>query len=228
MTDQATTSIHLAIIPDGNRRWAKRQGLLPWQGHEQALKNSRTLLEWCRDHPRITTVTLWAFSTENWNRQSQEVKQLMRLYETFLRRECPELIKNKTRLVHAGRTDRIPTSLRQTMQETAEQTSRDYQLTLQIALDYGGRDEIVRAINKIENPAEITEETFKQYFDQPDLPDIDLIIRTSGEQRTSNFFMWQAAYAEWFFTDKLYPELEPGDLAQAVTEFEQRHRRFGA
>lgn len=218
--------LHLAIIPDGNRRWAKSHLMLPWQGHEKAMDNFRTLTEWCRNDGRIGTLTIWGFSTENWKRSDEEVSKLMGLFESYLTRERPEFIKHHTRFVHSGRTDRIPESLRTLFAEVAEETKDFTGFTMHLAVDYGGRDEVVRAINKM-GDAEITEQSVRDHLDHPEIPDIDLIIRTSGEQRTSNFFLWQSSYAEWMFVQKHFPELTPEDLASALEEFSTRKRRFG-
>lgn len=222
-----TSKIHLGIIPDGNRRWAKQRILQPWKGHEAGANTFRNLLEWCVQSEQIGTLTIWGFSTENWNRSQEETQQLMEIYERFIRNEQPTLHQHKIRFLHSGRTDRIPATLKQLILETTEQTKQYTAFNLHVALDYGGKDEIVRAINRVTNPADITEENFPQYLDQPSLPDIDLVIRTSGEQRTSGFFIWQAAYAEWVFTDKYFPDLQPTDLEAALKDYNNRQRRFG-
>lgn len=219
--------LHLAIIPDGNRRWATRQRLKPWEGHRHALENSRALIDWCYDEPRIGTLTLWGFSTENWARSETEVAQLMRLFEDFLRREQLRFQEKQVRLTHCGRADRIPASLRDLLQTLARDTADHTAFTFNIALDYGGKDEILRAIGRAPAGALRTEEDLHRYLDHPELPDIDITIRTSGEQRMSNFFLWQGAYAEWFFLPLLYPELTPAHLASVLAEYDQRQRRFG-
>lgn len=234
-------NLHLAIIPDGNRRWARERSLLPWNGHERAIGNFRSILEWCRAHPRIGILTLWCFSTENWKRSSDEIAVLMRLYEDYLRAEQPKFREERTRLLHSGRRDRIPKSLAELLRELEEETNTFNDFTLHLAIDYGGRDEILRAVRRsagTENgqrtalgsnrtQAEMTDESFRAHLDHPELPDIDVILRTSGERRTSNFFLWQTTYSEWIFTEKLFPELSTDDLAAALEEFERRKRRFG-
>ncbi|MDP3997427.1 MAG: polyprenyl diphosphate synthase [bacterium] len=221
--------IHLAIIPDGNRRWAKKKLLKPWEGHQQALDNSRALIEWCRQEPRIATLTLWGFSTENWDRSPEEISQLMRIFEQYLKDERKQITANKTRFIHSGRLDRLPPSLAHLISDIATETKDNNDFTFNLALDYGGRDEIIRTIRKI--PAaqhkDIDETTIRAYFDHPELPDIDLVIRTSGEYRTSGFFIWQTAYTEWIFETKLYPEITPHDLEGYIKEYDNRHRRFG-
>lgn len=219
--------LHVAIIPDGNRRWAKTKGLLPWNGHERAIENFRSVLEWCRTDGRIGTLTIWCFSTENWKRDPKEVAELMRIYETFLRHERADFMKNNTRMVHSGRLDRIPKSLATLITDIAEETKVNDGYTFHIALDYGGKDEIVRAIRKIASH-QVSEEQFRNFLDHPELPDIDLIIRTSGEMRTSNFFLWQSTYSEWMFLEKHFPEFSAKDMMKALEELEKRKRRFGS
>lgn len=222
-----TTSIHLAIIPDGNRRWARGKGLLPWNGHERAMDNFHTLTEWCRNDPRISVLTIWGFSTENWKRDKDEVDKLMTLFEEYLQKERAEFLKQDTRFVHSGRTDRIPESLRTLITDVVQETSHCHSFTLHLALDYGGRDEVVRALHKMNTAEDITEVSIREHLDHPELPDIDLIFRTSGEQRTSNFFLWQSAYAEWCFVKKHFPEITPKDLDAALVDYNARTRRFG-
>ncbi|OGJ59266.1 di-trans,poly-cis-decaprenylcistransferase [Candidatus Peribacteria bacterium RIFCSPHIGHO2_01_FULL_55_13] len=227
--------IHLAIIPDGNRRWAKAQGKHPWKGHEQAIENFRTITEWCRKDPRVAALTVWCFSTENWKRDPEEISQLMTMLEKYLAKERRGFMKEKTRFLHSGRRDRIPASLAKLIASVEEETKDQSEFTLHLAVDYGGKDEILRAMHRLSNqesatrnsPA-ITEESLRQSLDHPELPDIDLIIRTSGEKRTSNFFLWQTAYAEWIFSEKLFPDFTEKDVEAAVTELDQRKRRYGA
>jgi undecaprenyl diphosphate synthase len=220
-------AIHLAIIPDGNRRWAKKQLLKPWEGHQRALENSRDLIDWCRQNDQISILTLWGFSTENWNREPREVSALMSLFVKYLKDQQASLHQHQTRFIHSGRRDRIPKNLAQLITKIEEETKNYTKFTFHLAVDYGGRDEILRAVNKIKKQP-VTAENFRQYLDHPELPDIDFVIRTSGEHRASGFFIWQAAYAEWCFETKPFPELKPDDLAQHFADFKKRHRRFGA
>ncbi len=223
--------LHLAIIPDGNRRWAKAHKFESvWKGHEQAVENFRTLTEWCRKDPRISVLTVWCFSTENWKRDPKEIEMLMGMLEKYLRKEGETFLKEKTRFVHSGRRDRIPPSLKKLIEETEELTKDQMEFTLHLAVDYGGKDEILRATTKATSrPADQpTSDFIRPNLDHPELPDIDLIFRSSGEQRTSNFFLWQSTYAEWIFSPKLFPDVGPKDLDEAVNEFERRKRRFGS
>ena len=221
-------TLHIAIIPDGNRRWARKQMLQPWKGHERAVENFRALTEWCRKDPRIGIMTVWCFSTENWKRDPEEIAQLMKMLEEYLRKERKGFVEQKTRFVHSGRRDRLPPSLVQLIEEVEEETKDQTEFIVHLAVDYGGKDEVVRAIRRIKPTEEVTEESIRQHVDHPDLPDIDIIVRTSGEYRTSNFFLWQSAYTEWVFLDKYFPDLTPDDLAAATEEFEKRKRRYGS
>lgn len=223
-----TAPLHIAIIPDGNRRWAKKRLLQPWKGHETAIENFRGITEWCRNDPRIGILTVWCFSTENWKRDKEEIDMLMKIYEDYLGKERTTFVKNKTRFLHSGRLDRIPSSLAALIKDVEEETKHQTDFTLNLAVDYGGKDELLRAIKKVDDPKNLTEDSFRKLLDHPDLPDIDLVLRTSGEQRTSNFFLWESTYAEWEFLDKLFPDLTAKDVEQAVNAFAKRARRFGS
>lgn len=219
-------SLHIGIIPDGNRRWAKKQGLFVWKGHEKATENLRSIIDWCHANPDVGVLTLWIFSTENWKRDNKEVEQLMKMFEKYLIQERQSFQDRKIRFTHSGRKDRLPDSLGKLVMDIEEETKHFTDFILQIALDYGGKDELLRAINKLKS-AEATDESVRANLDQPSVPDLDLIIRTSGEQRTSNFFLWQSSYAEWIFSDKLFPDFGTEDLEKALSEYQNRQRRFG-
>jgi undecaprenyl diphosphate synthase len=212
--------------------------LHPWKGHERAVENFRSITEWCRNDPRVGTLTVWCFSTENWKRDPEEIKKLMAMLEDYLRKERKGFLEKKTRFLHSGRRDRIPASLATLIGEVEEETKDQTEFTLHLAVDYGGKDEIVRAVDKCiheqtnkrtnEHPqTPLTEQQLHTYLDHPSLPDIDLILRSSGEQRTSNFFLWQTTYAEWVFSEKLFPEIKVKDIERAIEELERRKRRFG-
>ncbi|MDD5041161.1 MAG: polyprenyl diphosphate synthase [Candidatus Peribacteraceae bacterium] len=226
---------HIAIIPDGNRRWARERAWHPWQGHEKAIENFRTITDWCQADPRIAVLTVWCFSTENWKRDPREIAKLMTLLEDYIRKERPTLQNNEIRLLHSGRKDRIPASLAKLIEDVCAETAHFSGFTLHLAVDYGGKDEILRAIHRLQETtkpvnhqtSKPVEDPIRTHLDHPELPDIDLIIRTSGEQRTSNFFLWQSAYAEWVFLDKLFPDFSTDDLTKAVDDFAKRSRRFG-
>jgi len=219
--------LHLAIIPDGNRRWARNKALQPWKGHESAIEVIRRIIEWCRENPQIGILTLWLFSTENWKRNPEEIGKLMEMLRTYLIEERPNFHRNETRFVHSGKKERIPEDLATLIRDMEEETAAYGTHTLHLALDYGGRDEIVRAVQRLGAGEEVSEEKIRAHLDHPELPDIDIIVRTSGEQRVSNFFLWQGAYAEWFFVDKLFPDLTTQDIGAIIEQFTKRSRRFG-
>ncbi len=227
MTDSAPL-LHLALIPDGNRRWAKLRMLLPWNGHERAIENFKGLIDWCRKSGRIGTLTIWCFSTENWKRDPKEIDELMKLFEKYLKDERKKFAEDNVRFFHSGRRDRLPASLVSLIGDIEDETKENDGFTVHLAIDYGGKNALVRALGKLKNPAQATEEDIRAAVDHPEVPDIDLIIRTSGEQRTSNFFLWESAYAEWIFLTKHFPELTNDDLRDGIAEFDKRKRRFGS
>ncbi|MBI4091925.1 MAG: di-trans,poly-cis-decaprenylcistransferase [Candidatus Levybacteria bacterium] len=223
---------HIAIIPDGNRRWAREQGLPTFEGHRKGFDVGVKIARYIRSLG-IHTLTVWAFSTENFNRTQEEVSYLMRLYEKMLDKFLSEALKDNVRIIHLGRKDRIPKSLLKKIENVEQKTHDNAKHILNLALDYGGRDEILRAIKRIHNSEfiiqNLEESNFAQFLDtagQP-YPDPDLIIRTSGEMRTSGLMIWQAAYAEYIFFDKHFPDLKPSDIDRAISEFAKRQRRFG-
>ena len=232
MNSQLSTlnsQLHIAIIPDGNRRWAKTRTLKPWEGHKVAVENFHTLTDWCREDDRINTLTVWCFSTENWKRDKKEIDMLMDMLENYLSKEREEFINKNTKFVHSGRRDRIPQSLANLIKDIEEETKDKKGFTLHLAIDYGGKNEIIRATQSLmTNDESPDEDSIHQNLDHPELNDIDLIIRTSGEHRTSNFFLWQATYAEWDFIDKFFPDFSVEDLAGSIDQFSERTRRFGS
>ena len=222
------SKLHIAIIPDGNRRWAKKRTLSPWKGHEKAIQNFKESLEWCYAQPEIGVLTIWCFSTENWKRSEKEIDKLMKILEEYLINQRGEFIEKGIRILHSGRKDRLPASLIKEISKLEEETKDNKECTLNLAIDYGGKDEILRAIKKSESDGIESEDQLKKYLDQPDLQDPDLIIRTSGENRTSNFFLWQSAYAEWMFLPILFPDFGVKELEECVNTFKKRSRRFGS
>lgn len=222
---------HVAIIMDGNGRWASRRGLSRIEGHEAGTENIRHITHRA-GQLGISHLTLWAFSTENWRRPKEEVEGLMRILGNAIESETEELHRQGARLRHIGDLDALQPDLRQSVLDAMELTKNNDKLVLTLAFNYGGRQELLYAIRKmIEDgvaPEEVSEETFAQRLYMPELPDADLIIRTSGEWRLSNFLLWQGAYAELFFTPKLWPDFQPDDLTDAVLDYSQRERRFGA
>lgn len=219
---------HVAIIPDGNRRWARERGLPAFEGHRRGFEITPKLVRAARELG-IHTLTIWAFSTENWNRSETEVKYLMKMYEWFIGKHLAEAKKEGARIYHLGRKDRIPKRLAEKMARAEGETADNDKYVLNIALDYGGHDEILRAIGRMNGEKKLTEDKFAEYLDtrgQPH-PDPDLIIRTSGEQRTSGLFSWQAAYAEFYFEPDHFPDFSPKKLREAIIDYAQRGRRFG-
>ena len=227
---------HLAIIPDGNRRWARKRGLPTFEGHRRGFDRAIEIVKKARELG-IHTVTLWAFSTENWKRTKKEVSYLMKLYEIMIDKFLPEARKDRVKIIHLGRKDRIPQSLKKKI-ERAEEETKNYQAhVLNIALDYGGRDEILRAVIRMmdhlrggrrdSSEVKLTEQEFSQYLDTAGMPDPDLIIRTGGEKRLSGFMLWQCQYSELYFTKTLMPDFGPKELEKAIKDYSKRQRRFG-
>lgn len=221
---------HVAIIMDGNGRWALARNLPRLAGHRAGTENLRRILESAVEFG-IQYLTLYAFSTENWGRPIEEVRGLMRILENVIDRELPELHEQGVQLRHIGRLDRLKPSLKQKVLDAIELTKDNSRLVLNVAFNYGGRDEIVWAIrHMIEDqvdPEDVTVELVNQYLFTAGVPDPDLIIRTSGELRGSNFLIWQGAYAEWYFTPIYWPDFDKEALYKALVEYSQRERRFG-
>lgn len=227
---------HLGIIMDGNRRFAKRLMKNPWQGHEWGARKVESVLDWCLEL-KIPEVTLWSFSIENMDRPKVEFEYLMNLFEKeFLEVVNKEKIhKNRVKVKVIGRIDLLPDRVSQSIKK-AEDATKDYDnFTINFAIAYGGRQEILDATKKLIlaakdpgfNIGNIDEKTYRKYLYTGTTPDPDLVIRTSGEQRTSGFLIWQAAYSELYFCDKLWPEFEKADLLKAIDEYTHRKRRFG-
>jgi undecaprenyl diphosphate synthase len=219
---------HIGIIMDGNGRWAKKRGFPRVFGHRAAIKTVRQVVEEC-SRLGLKALTLYAFSTENWARPSTEIKVLMGLLRVYLRKELPNLAKNNIRFRTIGDISGLPEQVREELVDVTEKTSRNTGLTLVIALNYGGRQEIVRAVNRILKSGlkKVSEKDIQDNLDTANLPDPDLLIRTSGELRISNFLLWQIAYTELYFTKVLWPDFSIKDLHEAINSFKQRSRRFG-
>ena len=221
---------HIAIIMDGNGRWALARGLPRLAGHRAGTENLRQVIEACGEFG-IEYLTIYAFSTENWGRPIEEVQGLMRILEDVIDRELPELHKQGVQLRHIGKLDRLKPELRQKVLDAIEMTKDNDRLVLNVAFNYGGRDEIICAIQQMiekgVRPQEVTEDLVSQYLYTAGVPDPDLIIRTSGELRGSNFLIWQGAYAEWYFTPTFWPNFNREELQKALEEYAQRERRYG-
>jgi len=218
---------HLAIIMDGNGRWAKNNGLNRTKGHEAGAEVVREITTYCANHPTIESVTHYAFSTENWKRPKLEVEFLMKLLERYLKNELDTYQKENIRFVAIGDIEKFSTKLQDTILKTQEETQNNTKLTQLLALNYGGRHEIVRAVNRvIKSGKEINEESIGSHLDTT-YRDIDPLIRTSGEQRLSNYLLWQLSYSEMVFTDTLWPDFTTDELESIIKDFEKRNRRFG-
>jgi undecaprenyl diphosphate synthase len=220
---------------DGNGRWARDRGLPRREGHRAGAESVREAVETCKEIG-IKFLTLYAFSSENWNRPKAEIKALMELLERFLKKKTPEMHKQGVRLHAIGRLEALPESCRRELDRAIEQTSSNKDLDLVLALSYGSREEIVDAARQLAreaaegglDPESIDCETFAQRLYTSDFPDPDLLVRTSGECRLSNFLLWQISYSEIVITRKFWPEFKKADLHQAVEEYARRHRRFGS
>ena len=232
---QAQIPRHIAIIMDGNGRWARERGWPRLKGHEQGSHSVETVAEACMEDG-VEFLTLYAFSTENWKRPAHEVAGLMLLLERFLSEKIAMMNEQGVRFATIGRTQDLPAPTRNRLQRAIEETARNTRLTLTLALNYGGRDEIVDAMRAIASevkggtlePGEITASTVSDHLYTRSLPDPDLLIRTSGEMRISNFLLWQLSYTEIHVTRKLWPDFGAADLRAAIADFQSRERRYGA
>jgi len=221
---------HVAIIMDGNGRWARERGLSRTEGHSAGVENIRRILRRFVHHG-VKYVTLFAFSTENWDRPGDEVEALMELLGVAIHSETQPLHEEGVRIKHIGRLDRLPLGLQDAIRQSVELTKDNDVLTLSVAFNYGGRAEIVDAVRAIVAdklpPEKITEDRFQKYLYTSGLPDPDLIIRTAGEMRLSNFLLWQTAYAEYYSTPVLWPDFDENEIAAALKAYSQRQRRYG-
>lgn len=230
----STLPKHLAIIMDGNGRWAKQKGLIRALGHEGGTKSVKVIVETCAKLG-IENLTLYAFSTENWNRPKLEVETLMKLLISSLKKEIKTLQANNIKLNAIGNLTNLPLKVQKELQEVIDKTSENTRMTLTIALSYGAREELIQAVKKISNKVKnniiseeaIDESIINQHLYTHNLPDVDLVIRTSGEHRISNFLLWQIAYAEFYFTDVLWPDFTEYNLYEAIISYQKRERRFG-
>lgn len=225
---------HVAVIMDGNGRWAKKRGLLRVFGHEKGAKAVRETIE-AAGKTGITHLTLYAFSTENWNRPKAEVDKLMNLLVSSLKKEFKTLHENNIKLNAIGNLNELPSKAYKELNDVIEKTKNNEKLVLTLALSYGSRDEIVKTVKEIADKVKnniisiesIDDSIINSHLYTQNLPDVDLLIRTSGEQRISNFLLWQIAYAELYFTDVLWPDFKKEDLYKAIINYQNRERRFG-
>lgn len=217
---------HIAIIMDGNGRWAKEKNRPRVFGHKAGADTLRKIVKYC-GNIGVKYLTVYAFSTENWKRSQEEVNALMTLFKTYINSEKKILLENKVRFIVSGREEGVSESLLKAIRELEKETSKDYKMTLNIAFNYGGRAEIIDAMKKArEMGEEITEENFSKFL-YNDIPDPELIIRTSGEFRISNFLLWQLAYSEIYITDVYWPDFDEKELDKAIESYNKRERRFG-
>jgi undecaprenyl diphosphate synthase len=219
--------LHVGIIMDGNGRWATRRGLSRLRGHEAGVEAIRRVVEAAPDQG-VGTLTLYAFSTDNWRRPKAEVTALMALLRFYLANEVESLVKNGVRLTVIGRRDRLPDGIAAAIARAEKATAKGEALNLRIAIDYSARDAILNAAAKLAGVSEPTRELFSELITgEAGLRDVDLIIRTSGEKRLSDFLLWEGAYAELYFTERMWPEFDGEALAEALASFHRRERRFG-
>ena len=220
----------VAIIMDGNGRWAAKNGLSVADGHRAGSRALRPIVETAIDLD-VQSLTVYAFSTENWARPEEEVDALMEIFAETIERELPDLVRQGVRVRFIGRRDRAPEELRARMEAVEDETRHNERLSLWVAIDYGGRAELVEAARRLVaagvNPEDLDENTFASQLYAPEMPDPDLLIRTSGELRISNFLLWQLAYSELVFVDTLWPDFGPNQLREALAAYARRRRRFG-
>ena len=221
---------HVAIIMDGNGRWARSRGLPRLMGHRAGTENIRRIVHACVEN-NVKYLTLYAFSTENWNRPTSEVQGLMRILAEVIERETPELDREGVQIRHLGHMEGVPQALQDAIHYALSTTEHNSRLILSVCFNYGGRDDVVRAVREIVasgiKPEEITEDTISRHLFTAGLPDPDLIVRTAGEMRLSNFLIWQAAYAEYYSTPTLWPDFDKESFYEALVEFSRRNRKFG-
>jgi len=221
---------HVAIVPDGNGRWAEQRGLPRLSGHQAGAEKMWHMVEYFNEYP-IKYLTLYGFSTENWSRPEDEVIGLFHILEEFIDKKTPEIHKRGIRLRHLGRLSKLPQWLQQTMNKAVELTKNNTRMTLSLAFNYGGRAEILDAVRHLVaegvSAQNIDEESFSSYLYTADLPDVDLLVRTGDELRLSNFLIWQTAYSEYYFTKVLWPDFDKKDIEKALLSYSQRQRRFG-
>jgi undecaprenyl diphosphate synthase len=224
------TPQHVAIIMDGNGRWARARGLPRLMGHRAGTENIRRIVHACVEN-NVKYLTLYAFSTENWNRPTSEVQGLMRILAEVIERETPELDREGAQIRHLGHMEGVPQALQDAIKYALTTTQHNNRLVLSVCFNYGGRDDVVRAVRAIVasgiKPEDITEETISQHLFTAGIPDPDLIVRTAGEMRLSNFLIWQAAYAEYYSTPTLWPDFGKESFYEALVEYSRRNRKFG-
>ena len=230
MTDDSTVPVHIGIIMDGNGRWAQKRNLPRTAGHKEGLETAKRIIS-CAVEAGVKYVTLYTFSTENWKRTEEEVGFLMGLITRHLRAEYKFYKENGIRIRHIGDTSRLPAAVQKEMVDAEGETADFNKMTVVLAINYGGRDELIRAMKKLASKIaveDIREQDISTAFDVPELPDADIIIRTGGEKRLSNFLLWHSTYSELFFSDTLWPDFSNEEFLSILSDFKNRDRRFGA
>jgi len=221
---------HVAIVPDGNGRWAQQRGLPRLEGHRAGAENMWTIVKYLNEYP-IKCVTLYGFSTENWTRPMDEIQGLFQILEDFINQKTPEVHKRGIKLRHIGNIKELPMQLQQVINRAVELTKDNNRVTLNVAFNYGGRAEIINAVRCLMAdgipPEKVDEKLFTNYLYTAGLPDVDLLIRTANELRLSNFLIWQSAYSEFYSTNVLWPDFGKEDIDEALRAYSQRQRRFG-
>ncbi|MBO7164307.1 MAG: polyprenyl diphosphate synthase [Treponema sp.] len=230
MTDDSTVPVHIGIIMDGNGRWAQKRNLPRTAGHKEGLETAKRIIS-CAVEAGVKYVTLYTFSTENWKRTEEEVGFLMGLITRHLRAEYKFYKEHGIRIRHIGDTSRLPAAVQKEMVDAEGETADFNKMTVVLAINYGGRDELIRAMKKLASKIaveDIREQDISTAFDVPELPDADIIIRTGGEKRLSNFLLWHSTYSELFFSDTLWPDFSNEEFLSILSDFNNRDRRFGA
>lgn len=221
---------HLVLYPDGNRRWAKKKGFMSIKGHKQGYENLMDFCQWCRKKG-VKIITVFGFSTENWNRPKREIKYLLDLFENYLKSNLNNFQKNNIKVRIIGQKERLPKSLQTTIKKVEDTTKNNKAWILNLAISYGGKWDILQAMKAIVKKGislrKITEKTIESFLSTANLPEPDIIVRAGGERRFSNFLLWQAAYSEIFFSKKLWPDFSEKDLDEIFDEYADRQRRFG-
>ncbi|MBB6481314.1 polyprenyl diphosphate synthase [Spirochaeta isovalerica] len=229
LIDPNNLPAHVGIIMDGNGRWAKNRGLIRSKGHREGLESAKRIVKAAADLG-LKYISLYVFSTENWKRAEDEISFLMVLIKTYLKSEFQFYKDNKIKVVHSGDLSGLPADIQKEITSIVNDT-KDFQgLTMNLLINYGGKDEILRAVNRWRrsgDTGELTEETLYGFLDSPVVPPLDLVVRSAGEKRLSNFLLWQSAYAEYYFSEKLWPDWYPDDLYDAIIAYQNRDRRFG-
>lgn len=231
MTDKTQPPRHIGYILDGNRRWAKQHGLPTYEGHLAGYNALKDIIEATAD-AGVEYISFYTWSTENWSRAEHEVRGVMKLIRRLFKVDIKQLVKEDFKLVVLGGRDKLPDDINEMIDKVEAESANGKRATLAMCFNYGGQQEIVRATQKAIqagiNPDELTSESFEQYLDHPDVPPCDIIVRTSGEQRLSNFMLWRSAYSEFVFLDKFWPDMTADDVGAILDEYNNRKRRYGA